>query len=756
MNLPEPKLTEIAQKVLAQRYLIKNEAGEVIETPRELFTRVAKAIAQDDEYESRYYEMMTRGDFLPNTPCLINAGRPHGQGQFSACFVLSVEDDMESIFETMKNMAMIHKSGGGTGFSFSRLRPKNDFVRSTTGVASGPVSFMRAYDHVTECVKQSGIRRGANMGILRVDHPDIRDFISCKDDVTQITNFNISVGITNAFMEALIDGAKYALINPRNNVIVEYVSPREIWDMIAQRAHATGDPGLFFIDRVNEQDPLAHVPRYEIEAVNPCGEVPLCAYNACTLGSINLGNFIEDGRLNSERLEATVELGVRFLDDVLEHNQYPVKEIAEVTAATRKIGLGVMGWADALVKMGIPYNTHLARKQARMIMQRINDTAAIASKQLARERDAFPEWENSKWHNEKDSPRRNVTVTAIAPTGSISIIAGCSSGIEPLFALCQTRNQADMIMVDFNPLFEEVASREGFWTESVRKHVIKHGSVAACDEVPERWREVFAIAGEIEPLAHVKMQAAFQEHVEDAVSKTINLPASALVKDVEDAYMAAWNLGCKGITVYRDGSRPNQTLTVGAAPEKKLPNYYDYVQQDTDAEAEEEWVTIDNSQPDGFLKKERRRVPVDGRRRGVTFTTKTAYGSVHMVINEHPDDGQPFELFITMGKGGSEVSAWSEALGRSISLMLATSQEPRARLVELVEQLSGIGGGGSHGFGENRVASAADGVARCIRSYLGAAESATGALDLCPECRHAALVKSGGCDVCTRCGYSKC
>lgn len=706
---------------------MKNENGSVIETPAELFKRVARFIAQaehqwnndPEEVWPLFYESMARGDFMPNTPCLVNAGRPHSQGQFSACFVLPVLDDMKSIFQTLGDMAMIHKSGGGTGFSFQNIRPRYDFVRSTTGIASGPVSFMRAYDRVTECVKQSGARRGANMGILRVDHPDVREFIECKRNTSEITNFNISVAITDVFMKAYFEDETYPLVNPRTGKEVAQERARDIWDLIVKRAHENGEPGMFFIDRANDLDPLAHNEDRRIEATNPCGEVPLCSYNACTLGSINLGNFYQDGKIDFERLAKQVSLSVRFLDDVLEQNQYPVPEIAKVTAATRKIGLGVMGWADLLVKVGLPYGSDGALGLAAEVMSFVNTRAVAASEMLAEERGAFLDWERSRWAQEGHKPRRNATVTVIAPTGSISIIAGCSSGIEPLFALCQGRKQADLDMHDFSPLFRQVAEREGFWSDEVRDYVTKYGSVRNCTIVPPKWRSIFSIANEIDPYVHVRMQGVFQEHTEDAVSKTINLPSFAELCDVEDIYMAAWENGCKGITVYRDGSRPNQTLTVG------------------------------------IKENERKRIPENGQRAGATFTTKTAYGSIHVMINEHPDDGAPFELFVIMGKGGSEVSAWSEALGRTISLMLSTSREPRERLVELVEQLSGIGGGDSRGFGENRVISAADGIAKCIVMYLGM-DRESSVLDICPECKQAALAKGGGCDVCTNCGHSKC
>jgi ribonucleoside-diphosphate reductase alpha chain len=531
-QLAQPNLTTIGENVLAKRYLVRNETGDVVETPQERFANVAKHVAraernygvEPDSIWPRFYRLMAKRDFMPNTPCLVNAGRDDNPGQLSACFVLPIEDSMEGIFTTLRDMAMIHKTGGGTGFSFSRLRPAGDFVKSTTGIASGPVSFMRAYNHVTECVKQSGVRRGANMGILRIDHPDILSFIDCKRDPNELCNFNISVGVTNAFMKAVDEDTEYELVNPRTKEVTGTLRARDVWNHVVKNAHASGEPGLFFLDRVNELDPLAGAVG-EVEACNPCGEVPLRPYDACDLGSINLANFYLDdavgAKIDFKRLEEVIQDAVRFLDDVHDVNQYPVSQIHEQTRASRKIGLGVMGWADLLVKMGIPYGSQQALDLAEEVERFIATKAVEASEELAALRGPFPLFEKSKHFTNGRKHRRNATCTVIAPTGSISIIAGCSSGIEPLFAIVQTRKQADMEMVDVNPMFIEVAKREGFYSEELLERVKENGTVKDDPDVPSRWQRVFAIANEISPEYHIRMQAAFQRHVEDAVSKCL-------------------------------------------------------------------------------------------------------------------------------------------------------------------------------------------------------------------------------------------
>lgn len=739
-----PQLTDNAVQVLNKRYLVKNEDGEVVETPKQMFERVARFIASGDaeygedpaDFSIIAYEMMANRDFLPNTPCLANAGRPNGTGQLAACFVLPIPDSMYEIMETLKHTALIHQSGGGTGFSFSRLRPNGDFVKSSTGVASGPISFMRMYNNTTDCVKQSGLRRGANMGILRVDHPDILEFITCKQDMKEITNFNISVGITNAFMSAFFGDEEYDLINPRTGKSVGRLSARLVWGKIVKNAWLNGDPGIFFIDRVNELDPLTEVLG-PIEATNPCGEVPLRAYDACTLGSVNVGNFVFSrvsgpSDIDWGRLEETVHHAVHFLDNVLTVNKYPVPQIHEVTRASRKIGLGVMGWADALAKMNVPYDSEKALRLADQVAEALNDWAVNASEDLARRRGAFPAWEGSRWQKRGDNPRRNSTVTVIAPTGSISIIAGCSSGIEPFFALSYERNQAGMKMNDFNQDFaERVRQYLNGTSEPALSQVAATGSCQDIDDLPEGLRAVYKTASEIETHWHVKMQAAFQRHVEDGVSKTINMPNSATEEDVEHAYRLAWELGCKGITVYRDGCRPTQVLET-----KK-----------TAAKTTSSW---------GW-----RKIPKeDGERSGKTITKDTAFGSLHTTINRHPTDDQPFECFGALGKGGAEVTAFAAALGRASSLLLQIPSElsPTERLTMLAKQLLGLSGT-QHGFGEQKVESVPDAMAKAIIQFLakeGVATDAKLTRDICPDCKKATLVKGGKCDLCESCGYSKC
>ena len=1076
--------TDVALNVIKARYLKRDETGELTEAPKDMFERVARFIGGA---EAKYgddpgkvilpwYEMMARGDWEPNTPCLANAGHPGGLGQFSACFVLPVPDSMEGVFETLKNMALIHRSGGGTGFGFSELRPEGDYVRSTTGVASGPVSFMAGYNNTTEVVKQSGIRRGANMGILRVDHPDILQFIHCKRRACEvcaelgrkscdhnIRNFNISVGITDAFMEALEADAEYGLINPRTKLVTSRLRARDVWKQIVENAWFSGEPGLFFVDRVNRLDPLsaylgpivatnpcvsgdtliltrrgqlridslvgqrvevwngqewsevepratgenqpmlriefsdgnvlrctlrhgfhladgsrveardlrvddaleklAHTPPvegaleldyaylagfyqgdgfyntekgeqqinfydeklpigdwlsrnglvrlqphseaqnrqrgvltasvphkgvvppnmtiesslrwlaglldadgnivrgsarsygYQISSVNreflskvqsllrqlgcpsvlslmknaerktlpggeydcqpcwrlsvaassavrlldmglstmrlsrmenkparealqfvrvksivedgvdekvycftepkrhrgvfnnvltaQCGEVPLRAYDACTLGSINLGNFYVEksgkGTIDFERLRVIARRGVHFLDNVLTVNTYPIPEIADVTTKCRKIGLGVMGWADLLIRLGIPYASDRAISLAEEVSKFIGAAAVEMSEELAAKRGPFHYWDQSSWKARGDKPRRNSTVTVIAPTGSISIIAGCNFGIEPLSAVAMVRDQAGMKQLDVNRDFVAVAKREGWYTDAIMEQVTKTGSCRGVAGVPERVQELFAISGDIAPEWHVRMQAAFQKHTEDAVSKTINLPKTATIADVEAAYKMAWDLGCKGITVYRDGSRSKQVISVGSGSEPKAP-------------------------PRRDLKSIQK---IDGvrRRRGETLSVDTAYGSVHVTINEHPSDGQPFECFVELGKSGTETKALSESLGRAASLHLSAPSldSPRKILEMVAEQFKGIGGGGQVGFGDNKVVSAPDGIAKAIRHYLsvdrGAGAEAVGgevAHDICPECGQATLDKGVGCDLCSNCGYSSC
>lgn len=756
--------TPVSHNVLRERYLKKNEAGEIVEAPKDMFWRVARFIGNADAKYGEdpakiipvFYNLMASSIFEPNTPCLANAGWDGGLGQFSACFVLPVPDSMEGVFTTLKNMALIHRSGGGTGFSFSDLRPEGDFVRSTTGIASGPVSFMAAFNNTTEVVKQSGIRRGANMGILRVTHPNILDFIDCKrracevcaengrkDCDHNIRNFNISVGITNEFMQALKADGEYELINPRNGFVTGKLRARDVWNKIVENAWFSGEPGLFFIDRVNELDPLS-AALGTIEATNPCGEVPLRAYDACTLGSINLGKFYVDrmggiGTIDFERLRDVVGHAVHFLDNVLTVNTYPIPEILDVTTKCRKIGLGVMGWADLLVKLGIPYASQSAVDLAEQVMEFINTSAVKASEELAARRGAFHYWEQSTWAKRGDKPRRNSTTTVIAPTGSISIIAGCNFGIEPFSALSMTRNQAGLVQHEFNQEFVRMAKRDGWYTDAIMEQVTKTGSCQGVAGVPEKVQELFKVSGEIDCEWHVKMQAAFQKHTEDAVSKTINLAKTATREDVERAYLMAWDNGCKGITVYRTGSRSKQVISAGTSIEG-------------------------TTKVKTAVRRNLKSIPkVNGvrRRPGETLSVDTPYGAVHVTINRHPVDNEPFECFVELGKSGTETKALAEALGRvaSQNLSAPSTDSPRDILLAIAEQFAGIGGGSQIGFGEDKVVSAPDGVARAIRVYLTEGEKVVEVekrLDICPKCNQATLDKGVGCDLCRSCGFSSC
>ncbi|MEM3796831.1 MAG: vitamin B12-dependent ribonucleotide reductase [Candidatus Bathyarchaeia archaeon] len=567
LGIEEPKLSVNALEVLKKRYLLKDENERVIETPAQMFRRVARAIARVDRRygdnpktsEETFYKMMARLEFLPNSPTLFNAGTR--LGQLSACFVLPVEDSLDSIFTAVKNMALIEKSGGGVGFDFSRLRPKGDIVMSTKGVASGPVSFMRVFDVATEVIKAGGKRRGAMMGILRIDHPDILEFITAKQKPGFLSNFNISVAVTDDFMKAVEENGNYWLINPRNRDKTSELKAREVWDLIARSAWASGDPGVIFIDEVNRHNPTPELGR--IEATNPCGEQPLLPYESCNLGSINLSRMVENGKISWEKLREIVHNAVHFLDNVIDANKYPLKEIERITKANRKIGLGVMGFADMLIKLGIPYNSEQALELAEKLMRFIDEEAHRKSEEIAEKRGSFPNFDKSIW-KDKYKAMRNATVTTIAPTGSISIIAGCSSGIEPLFAISFIRNVLDGTrLFETNPLFEIIAKERGFYDARLLEEIAKTGSVQKIDKIPEDVKKVFVTALDIAPEWHVRMQAAFQKYTDNAVSKTVNLPFEATVEDVRKVFELAWRLKCKGITVFRYGSKPEQVLYIG-------------------------------------------------------------------------------------------------------------------------------------------------------------------------------------------------
>ena len=746
---PVADLTGNAIAVLERRYLKKNDVGEVIETPQEMYVRVARNIAHADglydehadieKTAKEFYKMMTALEFVPNSPTLMNAGRD--LQQLSACFVLPIEDSMESIFQALKDTALIHKSGGGTGFSFSALRPKNDVVLSTKGVSSGPVSFMGVFNAATEAVKQGGTRRGANMAILRVDHPDILQFITSKRDNTAITNFNISVGLTEDFMDALQKDGEYELINPRNRKVSGKLKAKEIFDLIVDMAWTNGEPGIIFLDRLNEGNPTPELG--VIESTNPCGEQPLLPYESCNLGSINLSRMVVNGGIDWGKLKDTVHKAVHFLDNVIDMNSYPLETIEEMTQGNRKIGLGVMGFADLLIMLGIRYDSQEATDVAEKAMSFIETESRKASMELARTRGVFPNFTGSIFDVPGGERVRNATTTTIAPTGTISIIAGCSGGIEPLFAVSFIRTvMDDDKLVEVNPLFKERAMKEGFYSEELMKRIADRGSVHGIDDVPDHIQKLFVTAHDVSPEWHIGMQAAFQRHTHNAVSKTVNFPNSATREDISRVYRLAYDLGCKGVTVYRDGSRDAQVLSTG---------------QTTKSKEETERKLHPRPRPSITM--------------GSTIKMRTGCGTLYVTINE--DEHGVCEVFSQMGKSGGCAMSQSEAVARLISLALRSG----VRVEPLIRQIKGIrcpsplmGKGGI-------ILSCPDAVGKALERYMKRKqaleageplEEATtldrfapepifsgNVVGVCPDCG-AALVHEGGCMVCRSCGYSKC
>jgi ribonucleoside-diphosphate reductase alpha chain len=761
--MPAIEIGENGRRVLEKRYLKRDAEGKVLETIEEMFWRVAANIAEGDRKFDKdadvdgvareFYAMMAALEFMPNSPTLMNAGRE--LQQLSACFVLPVEDSMESIFEAVKHTALIHKSGGGTGFSFSRLRPSGDSVGSTSGISSGPISFMTVFDSATEAIKQGGTRRGANMGILRVDHPDIMNFITCKEDNSKLNNFNISVNITEAFMKSVEENEEYDIISPRDKKAVGSRNAREVFDKIVKMAWRNGEPGIIFIDKMNENNPTPNVG--QIESTNPCGEQPLLPYESCNLGSINLSRMLKETKegyeLDWARLESTVGKAVHFLDNVIEMNKYPIDQIEKVTKSNRKIGLGVMGFADMLIRLGVPYNSDEAVALAEELMSFIQRKGREATRELASDRGGFPNFKGSIYDG-KGEPVRNATVTTIAPTGTISIISGCSSGIEPLFALAFTRNVMEGTeLIEANPIFEEYAKERGFDSPEIMKEVAKKGSLHDVEGIPADISRVFVTAHDISPEWHIKMQAAFQKYTDNAVSKTVNFPTEATVEDVASVYILAYKLGCKGVTVYRDGSRDAQVLNIGSEKQVKAA-----------IEAESAPALAEH--------------PVKPRERGevafgITRKMKTGCGNLYITINED-EEGRPFEIFTQIGKAGGCVASQCEAMGRMTSLALRSGVEPQ----EIVSQMRGISCHLPVGFGAGKVASCADAMAQAMDWYLGyklqtggVAMNDTGLLNslpknftmthevlkrgACPDCG-SAVEHADGCLVCRGCGYSEC
>ncbi|MFW5906479.1 MAG: vitamin B12-dependent ribonucleotide reductase [Desulfobia sp.] len=737
-GLRQPEFSETALTVLERRYLKKDEQGEAVEGPEQMLWRVALSIAEADRlYDEKadisglahdFYDLMARFDFMPNSPTLMNAGRE--LGQLSACFVLPVDDTMESIFEAVKQTALIHKSGGGTGFSFSRIRPKSDIVHSTRGISSGPLSFMSVFDSATETIKQGGTRRGANMAMLRVDHPDIMDFIKIKSDLTVLNNFNISVAITDSFMEAVENDEEYPLLNPRNGEVVTRQSAVKVFNQITEQAWLSGEPGVAFIDRMNADNPTPELG--EIESTNPCGEQPLLPHESCNLGSLNLSNMVVEGQLDYEHLKKTVTQCVHFLDNVVDVNRYPLKEIEEKTKKNRKIGLGVMGFADMLLKLGIPYSSQEAVSVAEEVMKVIDETAFQASREIAEIRGPFPAFKNSIY-GKKDinKPVRNATRTTIAPTGTISILAGCSSGVEPLFALSYVRRVMDNDeFYEVNPVFEDLAKANGFYSRDLIKKIAHSGSVKGMEEIPAGFRKILETAHDITPQNHIDIQAAFQKHTNNAVSKTINFANSATVAEVKDAYLSAYKSGCKGITIYRDGCREHQVLSVGRTDQKK-------------AGAGMEGKPFKQNRPKQL--------------RGSTYQMTTGCGPMYVTINEN-GPGQLFELFNTVGKAGGCAASQCEAIGRLVSLAWRSglSADP------IIKQLIGISCHKPVGFGKNKVVSCADAIAKAVRQHLEYSDdsgdnpvSEQKGLGACPECG-GPVEHEGGCAVCHSCGFSEC
>ncbi len=568
-------LSPTALRILEKRYLRRDALARVVESPKDMFRRVAHAIAQAenswssldevDYYENEYYRMMGSLEFLPNSPTLMNAGRENGQ--LAACFVLPIADSIEGITRAVQQMAMIHKSGGGTGFSFSSIRPKNDPVNSTGGPASGPVSFIKLFDTATDVVKQGGRRRGANMAVLRVDHPDIQDFTQAKKE-GNLPNFNLSVAVTSHFMRCLKKGTTYPLVNPRNGKIVRFVPAKEVFEGICKAARESGDPGLLFIDEINRHNPTPQLG--SIEATNPCGEQPLLPYESCNLGSINLASLVSDGEFDEERFEILIDLAVRFLDNVIDVTHYPLPEVEKMTRANRKIGLGVMGFAEMLMKLGISYDSAKARTYATSMMKLFLKRCRQASIALGKQRGCFANYKGSGLEKLKIPPLRNATLTTIAPTGTISLLANTTSGIEPAFALSFYRRALEgEEFLEIQPTFRKTMEQEGLASSALFEEVATTGSVQGIKEIPKKYQEIFKTAMDMKPLDHVKMQAVFQKYTDNAVSKTVNLPDDATWEDVFKIYMSAYELKCKGITVYRYGCHENQVLFLGKLAKKK-------------------------------------------------------------------------------------------------------------------------------------------------------------------------------------------
>ncbi len=779
----QSKISENAIKVLERRYLIKDSQGNAVETVEDLFRRVATSVAlADKRYDEnadsaatadKFYELMSQLKFLPNSPTLMNAGRP--LGQLSACFVLPVEDSMEGIFEAIKQAALIHKSGGGTGFSFSRLRPTGAAVNTTGGVASGPISFMRVFNMATEAVKQGGTRRGANMGILRIDHPDILEFINCKQNNADITNFNISVGITEEFMNKVESGGRYDLIDPKTKEVTGSLDAGEIFDKIVTAAHHNGEPGIIFLDRLNKDNVVPS--QGDIESTNPCGEQPLLPYESCNLGSVNLANMLkttENGiEIDYDLLDETVTAAVHFLDNVIDINNYPLDKIATVTRQTRKIGLGVMGFADALLLLGVPYNSDAGVELGEKIMTFINEAGHRATKQLAIKRGPFPLFYESIF---KDGDlMRNGTVTTIAPTGTLSIIAGCSSGVEPVFGYVYIRNVMDGTeMIEVNGILKEKLEELGIYSDDLMRKIADEGTIAHIDEIPQSIRDVFVCAHDISPIYHAKMQAAFQRATDNAVSKTVNFPSTATKEEVAEVYMLTYREGCKGVTIYRDGSRDSQVLNIGSVNNASNETSVEGVQIETLSPQEANVVASGSivAQYGKLLPRPRPEITSG-------FTEKVKIGCGNLYITVNYDEHGICEVFTATGKAGGCPSQ-SAATARLMSVALRSGMD----IGELYDQLKGIRCPSTVRQSGMACTSCPDAIAKVVmkvdrfikegqvglstpdpeqkpiktipsRPVIQSEEKTGVNFNFCPECG-ATVQHEGGCVLCRGCGFSKC
>lgn len=816
-DLAEPDLTDNALTVLERRYLIRDDHGAVIETPRQLFWRVATTVARGGlafdaspeealEVARDYYTLMSQRMFLPNSPCLTNAGR--GSGMLSACFVLPVEDSVESIYDAVKATALIQKAGGGTGFSFSKVREAGDIVKGTGGHGAGPLAFMEVFSKASDAITQGAFRKGANMAILRVDHPDVADFIVHKDDRTRLTNFNISVAVTDRFLEALENnpGVVHQVQNPRSGewraLTREDGTPwtvGQMWQSIVEHAHASGEPGIVFIDRINASNPIKNVG--EIEATNPCGEQPLHAWDSCNLGSINLGRFVipevDGSGTNSgatfhwDAYREVIHTCTRFLDDVIEVNDYPLREIAEMSRMTRRIGLGVMGLADALYQLGLPYDSDEAIEFAERTMAVLQEESHVASEVLAEERGVFAAWEGSEWQ-ERGIELRNSYTTTIAPTGTISIIAGCSGGIEPMFSLAFQRqvmkdaNGRPTVMREVNEVFEKVARDAGYFSEELVEKILEEGSLEHVDDVPEEHRRLFVTAHDIAPEWHMRMQAAFQRHCDASISKTINFPQEATVEDVRQIYDMAVELGVKGVTVYRDGCREMQPMALSSS---KGSSDASRPAGGTASEAAGSGSAHPDSAADvarleALYRRESEElapVKLPEIMPSLRIRQMTPFGNMHVKVSVDPRSGREREVFAQLGKGGDVANSDLEAICRILSLWLRSN----GSLETAVSQLSGIGSSLSVPTKDGRIMSLADGLATALLRYkrakddhgleallLGKVDPASlegeGPVERrrsnakrpyklkCPSCEVGTLVAEEGCEKCHSCGFSKC